>query len=150
MTDSRTGRAPLGLPAEITRALISLWTRYAGEPPGGARTDVRGNLVTCVLADAVGAFDGQIRASQTAGSVAETGQSMSVAYERDAVAAVARVTHQRVRSFVSSHDADSDVATETFSLEPSLNRGRPRLPARKSSIDPGMPGRARQAGRDRR
>jgi hypothetical protein len=29
-----------------------------------------------------------------------------------------RLTRQRVSSFVSSHDADTDVATEIFTLEP--------------------------------
>jgi hypothetical protein len=35
------------------------------------------------------------------------------------------VTRQRVASFVSSHDRDTDVATEVFTLEPSLRRGAP-------------------------
>jgi hypothetical protein len=47
-------------------------------------------------------------------------------YKRDAVAAVVGVTQQRVTSFFSSHDRDSDVATEIFTLEPSLGKGRPR------------------------
>lgn len=37
-------------------------------------------------------------------------------YKLEAVSEVARVTQQRVTSFVSSHDPDTDVATETFTL----------------------------------
>jgi hypothetical protein len=36
-----------------------------------------------------------------------------------------KLTRQRVASFVSSHDRDTDVATEVFTLEPSLSRGAP-------------------------
>jgi hypothetical protein len=36
------------------------------------------------------------------------------------------LTRQRVSSFMSSHDRDTDVATEIFTLEPSLGKGRPR------------------------
>jgi hypothetical protein len=97
------------LSEELTGSLKSLWTRYAGKAPTGGRTEIRGNVVTCVLADAGGDFN----------------ESMSVAYKREAVAAVVRVTRQRVASFVSSHDRDTDVATEVFTLEPSLRRGVP-------------------------
>jgi hypothetical protein len=31
------------LPAELTRAFVSLWTQYAGRPPSDARTEIRGN-----------------------------------------------------------------------------------------------------------
>jgi hypothetical protein len=41
------------------------------------------------------------------------------------------VTRQRVASFVSSHDRDTDVATEVFTLEPSLRRGAPALGERR-------------------
>ena len=106
-----------GLPtlaAELSRSLSSLWTRYAGQRPTGARTVIRGNVVTCSLADAVGSFNE---------TIGDTGRLTLTSYKREAVAAVARVTHQRVASFISSHDRDTDVATEVFTLEPSLVRG---------------------------
>ncbi len=40
---------PNGLASDVTRSLVSLWTRYAGKPPSKARTEIRGNVVTCVL-----------------------------------------------------------------------------------------------------
>jgi hypothetical protein len=52
-------------------------------------------------------------------------------YKLDAVSAVTRVSHQRVTSFVSSHDPDTDVATETFTLEALPDRGATRGPALK-------------------
>jgi uncharacterized protein YbcI len=120
MTDSPT------LSAELTNSLTSIWTHYAGKPPAEGRTEIRGNVVTYVLADAVGDFNKRMIAPQTRDTVRGVGRLTLAAYKREAVAAVVRVTRQRVTSFVSSHDRDTDVATEIFTLEPSLGRGAPR------------------------
>ena len=120
-----TSRLPTGLPAELTRAFVSLWTEYAGTPPSDARTEIRGNVVTCVLVDAVGDYNRTVIAPQTQDTVRGVGKLSPGAYKRDAVAAVVRLTRQRVASFVSSHDRDTDVATEVFTLEPSFKRGAP-------------------------
>jgi len=126
MTDSRRNRLPASLSAKISRAVGSLWTVYADKRPSKIRTEIRGNVVTCQLIDAVGVFNGSMNSPQTDDTVGRVGQLTPADYKRDAVAAVARLTRQRVASFVSSHDRDSDVATEVFTLEPSLQKGRPR------------------------
>jgi uncharacterized protein YbcI len=113
------------LSAELTKSLTSLWTRYAGRPPTDGRTEIHGNVVTCVLADAVGDFNESMIAPQTRDNVPRVGRLTPAAYEREAVEAVVRVTRQRVASFVSDHDRGTDVATEVFTLEPSLSRGAP-------------------------
>ena len=119
------------LSAEVTRSLTSLWTRYAGKAPTNGRTEIRGNVVTCVLADAVGDFNKSMIAPEALNAVRGVGKVTPAAYKQEAVAAVVRVTRQRVASFVSSHDRDTDVATEVFTLEPSLNRGAPALAERR-------------------
>jgi uncharacterized protein YbcI len=118
--------AAANLPAELTNSLTSLWTRYAGKRPANGRTEIHGNVVTCQLIDAVGDFNRSMVAPQAHDSVRGVGQPTLAGYKRDAIAAVVGVTHQRVTSFLSSHDRDSDVATEIFTLEPSLGKGRPR------------------------
>jgi hypothetical protein len=131
MTDSAAAaHLPNAMPAEVTRALVSLWTQYAGKRPTNARTDVRGNVVTCELADAVEDFNQRMIAPQTGDTVRGVGKLTPAAYRREAVAAVVRLTRQRVASFVSSHDRGTDVATEVFTLEPSLSRGAPRAERR--------------------
>ena len=125
---TRRARLPSGLPAELTKSLVSLWTRYAGSAPTDARTEVRGNVVTCMLIGAVGDYNRRMSAR---GAPDTAGQLTPAAYKREAVAAVVRLTRQRVASFVSSHDRDTDVATEVFTLEPSLNRGAPELADRR-------------------
>jgi uncharacterized protein YbcI len=114
------------LSAELTKSLTSLWTRYAGKRPTNGQTEIRGNVVTCQLTDAVGDFNRSMISPQTRDSLRGVGKPTLADYKRDAVAAVVGVTRQRVTSFISSHDRDSDVATEVFTLEPSLGKGRPR------------------------
>jgi hypothetical protein len=134
-TDPTTGPLPNGLPAELTESLVSLWTQYAGKAPSDARTEIRGNVVTCVLVDAVGDYNRSMIARQTRDTVRGVGKLTPAAYERDAVAAVVRLTRQRVASFISSHDRDTDVATEVFTLEPSFKRGAPALADRQPGED---------------
>jgi uncharacterized protein YbcI len=117
------------LSAELSKSLGSLWTRYAGKRPIHVRTEVRGNVVTCQLIDAVGDFNKTMIAPQTGDTVRGFGKPTLAEYKRDAVAVVVGLTRQRVMSFISSHDRDTDVATEVFTLEPSLGKGRPRLHA---------------------
>jgi hypothetical protein len=135
MTRPTTARLPNGLPAGITKALVSLWTQYAGEPPSNARTEIRGNVVTCVLVDAVGDYNRSLIAPQTRDTVPGDGELSPAGYRRDAIAAVVRLTRQRVASFVSSHDRETDVATEVFTLEPSFKRGAPRHADRRFGED---------------
>ena len=132
----RGDRAPgNGLPAELTGALVSLWTQYAGKPPSRARTEIRGNVVSCVLVDAVGDYNRSMVAREAGDTVAGVANLTPAAYKREAVAVVVRLTRQRVTSFVSSHDRDTDVATEVFTLEPSFNRGAPSLADRRMRGD---------------
>jgi uncharacterized protein YbcI len=114
------------LSADLSESLASLWTRYAGRRPTSIRTEIRGNVVTCVLIDAVGDFNRSMIAPQAHDTVRGVGKLTPAAYRREAIAAVVRLTRQRVASLVSSHDRDTDVATEVFTLEPSLLRGAPR------------------------
>ena len=126
MTDPRRTRLPASLSARVSRALGSLWTEYADKRPSEVRTQIRGNIVTCTLIDAVGVFNRSMVAPQTHDTVRGVGTLTRAGYRRDAVAAVVRLTRQRVTSFVSSHDQDTDVATEVFTLEPSLQKGHPK------------------------
>jgi hypothetical protein len=124
MAGPRSIRAPTGLPAQITRSFASLWTRYADDPPSDVRTELRGDVVTCVLVDAVDAFNERLtaRPAQDASRGAE--RHTLASYKAEAVKTIVRVTRQRVSSFVSSHDRTTDVATEIFTLEPPPHRRR--------------------------
>jgi uncharacterized protein YbcI len=130
MTFPTTARLPRGLPAELTQAFATLWTRYAGRRPTNVRVEIRGNVVTCTLVDAIADYNRSMIVSQTRDTVAGVSKQTVAGYKREAVAAVVRLTGQRVVSFVSSHDRDTDVATEMFTLEPSFSQGAPRADER--------------------
>jgi hypothetical protein len=120
----------------VTEALVALWADYSGVPPTKADTQIDGNTVTCVLVGGVSEFD--IATDMTLDGYKPHGVAMTLAnYKREAVSEVTRVTHQRVTSFLSSHDPDTNVATETFTLEASLGRGAPRLTASKERTNNG-------------
>jgi len=113
------------LSADVTKALVAVWLEYAGVSPTDAHTKIDGNIVTCVMVDGVADFN--IATDRTKQGYKPHGVAATLAdYKLEAVSEVARVTHQRVTSFLSSHDPDTDVATETFTLEASLAREAPR------------------------
>lgn len=122
--------------AELSLSLASLWTEYSGTRPSDAHTEIRGNVVTCTLVDAVANFNQTMIAPQIHETVAGVGKLTEAAYKHEAVAAVVKVTGQRVASFISSHDRETDVATERFTLEPSLARGAPRASRAASGPEP--------------
>jgi uncharacterized protein YbcI len=125
MTSSAVGgrASGNGLSAELTEALVSLWTQYAGKPPSGARTEVRGNVVTCVLVDAVGDYDAGLIEAQRQNLENPASGRTDAGYKSEAAATVTDLTGRRVTSFISSHDRDTNVATETFTLEARVHSG---------------------------
>jgi hypothetical protein len=128
-SDDRSPAGPfLDLRGEITSSFLTLWTRYAGKEPTRAHTEIRGNVVTCTLVDSVDDYRRSM-AGRQADALLKGAKLGEASYEREAIATVVRLTRQRVISLVSSHDRDTDVATEVFTLEPSLRRGRRPSPA---------------------
>jgi uncharacterized protein YbcI len=126
MIDTRREKLPASLSDRISGAFGSLWSQYSDQRPSAVRTEIRGNVVTCRLVDAVSAFNRRMIGPQTHDTLRGVGKLTPADYKRDAVAAIVGLTRQRVTRFVSSHDRDTDVATEVFTLEPSLRQGRPR------------------------
>jgi uncharacterized protein YbcI len=124
-----TARPEIGLSARISGSLGSLWFEYAEKSPSEVRTEIHRNTVTCRLIDAVGAFNRSLITPQMHDTVRGVGKLTQADYKRDAIAVIVGLTRQRVTSFISSHDRDTDVATEVFTLEPTLGRGRPHLTA---------------------
>jgi hypothetical protein len=136
VTDPRTAGPSTVMTGEITRSFATLWMHYAGVAPGNVRTELRGDVVTCVLVNAVEAFESRMNRSRAEDGPRSGPRSRDAArgaadltlagYKREAVETVVRLTRQRVVSFLSSHDRDTNVATEIFTLEPPpRTRGRP-------------------------
>ena len=104
------------LSTEISRAIGTIWTHYArGVRPADVQTEIRANVVECVLTGAVDSFD---KGMALEDEPAPARKRTTGAYKLDATAAVRRLTRMRVNAFVSKHDAKTDTAKEVFILDP--------------------------------
>jgi uncharacterized protein YbcI len=106
-----------GLRVEITDALVAIWIRYAGKSPIDARTEIRDNVVTCVMVDAVSDYDSGLIASQKRNAVSGADKLTDADYKSEAAARVADLMGRPVTSLISSHDLTTNAATEIFTLE---------------------------------
>lgn len=116
---------PQDIPAQLNDSLGSIWTSYAGHAPSDVHTVVEGNIVTCVLTDAVEDFDRSMQEPGTRRTAGGLGKPTSRNYKLEAVAAVVRLTGKRVAAFASSHDANTNIATEVFTLKPAATKHTP-------------------------
>ncbi|MGH2985536.1 MAG: hypothetical protein ACRDLO_02470 [Solirubrobacterales bacterium] len=98
---------------ELTRSLSSIWERHAGERPSDVSIEISGDVVKFVIRDAgSGGPDGD-------GSAPAEGLSPdSPGYQHEVITAVARITRRRVRGFIPKRDTKTDVASDTYILEP--------------------------------
>jgi hypothetical protein len=109
-----TQRSP-GVSDELARSLSSIWERHAGERPSDVSIEISGDVVKFVIRDAVST----IREPDSDGSApAEALSPDSPGYQHEAIRAVTRITRRRVRGFIPKRDAKTDVASDTYILEP--------------------------------
>jgi uncharacterized protein YbcI len=108
------------LRTEISDALVEIWVRYAGKQPTAVRTEIRDNVVTCVLIDPAGYHDAGLIEAEERNPVPSASRRRDAAYKSEVAATVANLMGRRVTSFISSHDRDTNAATETFTLERTL------------------------------
>lgn len=123
MSDPTMGEAPAGadqqrldLSEELSRSLGSIWQRHAGGRPSTTSIELSGDVVKYVMEGAVSGID-------TEPTIDESGAEVllspgSTRYQNEAIAAVRRITRRRVRGYIPKRDEKSDVATDTYILEP--------------------------------
>ena len=110
----QTQRKP-ELSDELSRSLSSIWQRHAGGRPSTATIELSGNVVRFVMVDAVSAV---AEPPEDGSASVEARSTDSGDYKLDVIAAVTRITGRRVRGFIPKRDAKTDVATDTYILEP--------------------------------
>jgi uncharacterized protein YbcI len=102
------------LRVELTDALVTIWIRYAGKSPMDARTEIHDNVVTCVMTDAVSDYDSALEKES---ALSGASRLTDASYKSEVAAKVADLMGRPVTSLISSHDLDTNAATETFTLE---------------------------------
>jgi uncharacterized protein YbcI len=135
MPGTDTTAAPPAMHAEISRALASVWNRYAGSTPADIKTTIRDARVKCVMNDAVADFDAGLDVASTQDIEAGGRRLTMYTFRREAMDAVTRITHRRVLAFVSNHDPKTNTATETFIIDSPPARNRSIFLARQNLDD---------------
>jgi uncharacterized protein YbcI len=118
MTGSDQALSGGALNAALANEIGKLFADYAGRGARRSRAFIEHDLVVCLLED------GATSAERT---LVAAGKSELVRLQRDAlqraigphlIAAVERLTHRNVRTFLSGTDADGGSSIEAFVLEP--------------------------------
>ena len=97
---SNSTEAAPELSEQLTRSLNSIWERHASARPGSSNVELSGDVIRFTLTDAGGSSPDSAR------------------YRNEATAAVAKITHRRVRGFIPSRNGDTHEASDTYILEP--------------------------------
>lgn len=109
------GRTSTEATDQLTRSLTSIWQRHAGCKPSAVSMEIKGDVVTFVMQDAVSGI-GTAVSEDDADSAARSPDSSE--YSLEAIAAVRRVTRRNVRGFIPKRNKKTDVASDTYILEP--------------------------------
>lgn len=128
LVDEKTHEAT-DLESAISSSMSTLWWLYSGRRPSDCHTEVSDDEVHCALVDAVADFNLAMAKPQMHDTVAGRGKLTESSYRGEARRLVARLTRRPVIHMVSSHDRDTDVATEVFRLGASTgsaSNGEPR------------------------
>jgi hypothetical protein len=101
---------------ELSRSLGSIWQRHAGGRPSTTSVEISGDVVKYVMEGAVSSIDTEPAVDESGAEVIRSPSSSR--YQNEAIAAVRRITKRRVRGFIPKRDEKSDLATDTYILEP--------------------------------
>jgi len=111
-TDSKGAKAQ-PLDEELNRALGSVWARHTGQRPDSIDTEVKGDLIKCVIEEA----------EADAERSDDDAPLLTVSAQRgEAIASVRRATRRRVVGFVTKQNKQTGTWTQTFILEPTPTR----------------------------
>lgn len=104
--------------AELTRSLHSIWQRHSGGKPSSCSTELSGDMVRFVMADAVSGIGHAPSDGNGDGNGEEpTGSPNSIDYQIEAIAAVRKITKRNVRGFIPKRNKKTDIASDTYILE---------------------------------
>ena len=100
---------------QLSRSLNTIWQRHAGCKPSAVSIESKGDAITFVMQDAVSTIGTEIDADD---ADAADRSPNSADYGIEAIAAVRRITHRNVRGFIPKRNKKTDVASDTYILEP--------------------------------
>jgi uncharacterized protein YbcI len=118
-TDELQGRGERQ--AAISNAIVRLLHDYTGRGPTKARTTVSGDLVVCVLADAMTKGERSLVADGRPDVVLRMRKAFQDTMRASIVGEVERLTGRTAIAFMSDNHIDPDYAVEIVILEPEVD-----------------------------
>jgi uncharacterized protein YbcI len=109
------------LQAGISNAIVRLLHDYTGRGPTKARTTVSGDLVVCVLADAMTKGERSLVADGRPDVVLQMRKAFQDTMRASIVGEVERLTGRTASAFMSDNHIDPDYAVEIVILEPEVD-----------------------------
>jgi uncharacterized protein YbcI len=109
------------LQAAISNAIVRLLHDYTGRGPTKARTTVSGDLVVCVLADAMTKGERSLVADGRPEVVLRMRKAFQDTMRGSIVGEVERLTGRTATAFMSDNHIDPDYAVEIVILEPQID-----------------------------
>jgi uncharacterized protein YbcI len=120
--DRRDGGGHMG--AEISNAVVSLFSEYLGRGPTRARTVFGRDMVAVVLEETFTKSERRLVEEGEEQTVVHTRRVFQQTMRTDLTEAIERITGRRVTAFLSDQSATPDAAVEVFLLEPEPHDGR--------------------------
>jgi uncharacterized protein YbcI len=110
---------PVGghLSAAITEFVTTVFARYTGRGPRGARTIIDEDIVTVVLRESLTAGEQSLHAAGRGNVVERLRHEYQQAMAEELKEGIERLTGRTVVAFLSANHLDPDVAVETFVLD---------------------------------
>src|SRR4051812_4275811 len=110
---------PVGghLSAAITEFVTTVFARYTGRGPRGARTIIDEDVVTVVLRESLTSGEQALTAAGRTNAVERLRNEFQEAMADELKQGIERLTGRTVVAFLSANHLEPDVAVETFVLE---------------------------------
>jgi uncharacterized protein YbcI len=107
-----------GPSAMISTSVVRLFREHTGRGPTKAKTMIKDEVVTVLLADTLTPGERNLVENGRADRVLQLRQDYQTVMQDDLVAVVERQLDRKVIAFMSQNHIDPDLAVEVFVLEP--------------------------------
>jgi uncharacterized protein YbcI len=108
------------LSADISSAVVHLFSKHTGRGPTKARTTLDADLVVVLLRDNMTKGEKSLVHAGKAAEVLQIRRTFQETMRAELVEAVERLTKRNVVSFMSANDIDPDAAAEIFLLDQAI------------------------------
>lgn len=111
------GPADGDMTSAISDAMAALLSRYTGRGATSSRTTFNGDLIVCVMGDALTRGERSLIEYGRSDAVLDIRRAYQETMAQEAIGIVEALSGRKVAAFMSSQHIDPDLAVETFVLQ---------------------------------